>query len=120
MSGRPYSSTWDRLQARTQVPEDQLDGTGCWVWMGNCCHKGYGRFSMRVPGRRTPASVRCHRWVMDHLCPGWREEAAQRLGCAVEEVTIDHLCRETRCWNPDHLEPVTRAENTRRMQGARR
>lgn len=27
---------------------------------------------------------------------------------------IDHLCRNTRCINPDHLEPVTLEENNRR------
>ena len=32
---------------------------------------------------------------------------------------VDHLCRNTWCVNPDHLEPVTPLENTRRgMTGA--
>lgn len=26
-------------------------------------------------------------------------------------LTLDHLCRVTRCVNPDHLEPVTQREN---------
>ena len=30
---------------------------------------------------------------------------------------LDHLCRNRRCVNPDHLEPVTRKQNNRR--GAR-
>lgn len=29
-------------------------------------------------------------------------------------LQLDHLCRNRRCINPDHLEPVTAAENTRR------
>ena len=29
--------------------------------------------------------------------------------------TLDHLCRNTRCVNPDHLERVARAENVDRM-----
>lgn len=35
-------------------------------------------------------------------------------------LTIDHLCRVTSCVRPDHLEPVTNAENVRRMNVSRR
>ncbi|MEW1705993.1 HNH endonuclease signature motif containing protein [Microbacterium sp. NPDC089190] len=31
-------------------------------------------------------------------------------------LTIDHLCFQTACVNPDHLEPVTQAENNRRAR----
>jgi len=39
-----------------------------------------------------------------------------------EGLTIDHLCGVKRCVNPDHMEVVTRGENTRRYyrQGAYR
>ncbi len=33
-----------------------------------------------------------------------------------EGLTLDHLCRERSCVNPDHLEPVTFRENIRRGQ----
>ncbi len=32
---------------------------------------------------------------------------------------IDHLCRIPRCVRPDHVEPVTLAENNRRMQAVK-
>jgi hypothetical protein len=33
---------------------------------------------------------------------------------------LDHLCRNTLCVRPDHLEPVSDDENTRRMVNAMR
>lgn len=29
-------------------------------------------------------------------------------------LVLDHLCRNRRCWRPEHLEPVTGRENTLR------
>lgn len=37
-----------------------------------------------------------------------------------EGATIDHLCRKPACFNPAHLEAVTRTENTRRVPQAGR
>ena len=36
------------------------------------------------------------------------------IGPIPSGLTIDHLCRNTGCVNPAHMEPVTRAENARR------
>ena len=44
-----------------------------------------------------------HRWSYEHF-----------VGHIPDGLTIDHLCRNRRCVRPDHLEPVTSGENTRR------
>lgn len=36
-------------------------------------------------------------------------------GIIPEKTELDHLCRNKRCVNPSHLEPVTHAENIRRI-----
>lgn len=80
------------------VPEEN----GCWRWQGHLAKKtGYATFGYGVEGTRyaTPA----HRAVYEAL-----------VGPIPQGLTIDHLCRNTGCVNPEHLEPVTMAENLRR------
>lgn len=74
--------------------------SGCWEWVGTRNEKGYGMFWS--PSLQRP--IRAHRFAWE-----------QAYGRAIPEgLTIDHLCRFTSCVNPDHLEPVTDAENQRR------
>lgn len=65
----------------------------CWDWTGSISG-GYGR--IRVDGRR----VQAHR--LSYEMTGREIPAGMQL---------DHLCRNTRCVNPAHLEPVTPREN---------
>lgn len=36
------------------------------------------------------------------------------VGPIPPKLVLDHLCLQKQCVNPEHLEPITRAENTRR------
>lgn len=75
----------DHLWARTEVDMS----TGCWIWQGRPQGSGYGQVS--IAGRLFIV----HR-VGKQLLHGFDES-----------LTLDHLCRNRVCWNPDHLEPVT-------------
>lgn len=68
------------------------ESTGCWIWQGPQI-KGYGKYSNT---QAHTASYQLHRGEYD------------------SSLELDHLCRNTLCCNPYHLEPVTRMENIRR------
>jgi hypothetical protein len=42
------------------------------------------------------------------------------VGPIPDGLQIDHTCRNRKCVNPEHLEPVTNAENTTRQDHAER
>lgn len=80
---------------------DRIDASGdCWEWTGNIKDNGYGYFSLG--GRKQVV----HRVVWESL-----------VGPIPEGLDLDHLCRNRSCVNPDHCQPVTRAENLRRGAG---
>lgn len=76
--------------------------SGCWNWLQYRSPQGYGRFTFG--GKILVA----HRWSYERF-----------VGPIPDGLQLDHLCRNTSCVNPDHLEPVTNAENQRRAAEAR-
>jgi hypothetical protein len=81
-----------RLQGKVRIAP-----SGCWEWQGYIRPNGYGSFYFR--GRPTTA----HRAAYQIF-----------VGPVGERADLDHLCRNRRCVNPDHLEIVSRRENCRR------
>lgn len=87
-----------RLLNKVRVSED-----GCWIWTGTI-RQGYGVASIPRPaGSGHKKQGAAHRIV-------WMLFTGQELG----DLTIDHLCQQRPCVNPDHLEAVTLEENVRR------
>lgn len=84
----------------------EADAPGCWPWPGALNKKGYGTIDVVVNGRRYRSA---HRFAYEQL-----------VGPIPDGLELDHLCRNPPCVNPAHLEPVTRSENVRRGDKARR
>jgi hypothetical protein len=73
-----------------------VEKTGtCWIWIGLKTPRGYGYIGTRD-----------HKHILVH-----RFSYELHTGPIPEDLQIDHLCRNTLCVNPDHLEAVTATEN---------
>lgn len=80
--------------------------TGCWIWQGAKTQRGdYGVIQLG----RGVGTKRTHIVVYEAY-----------VGPVPDGLTLDHRCPNNACCNPAHLEPVTRAENTRRQWAAGR
>lgn len=62
--------------------------TRCWIWQG-CSSRGYPQFTVNA------RTVYAHRWAYE-----------RHVGPIPRGMQLDHLCANTMCVNPEHLEPV--------------
>lgn len=90
----------ERFQEKTR-----LAPSGCVEWTAGTNGVGYGMFFVEWAGGAN-VKVLAHRWAYE-----------QTKGPIPDGLHIDHLCRNPRCVNPDHLEAVTQRENTLRGVG---
>ncbi len=70
----------------------------CWEWTGSLSTNGYGFIWSGAE------NIRAHRFAYEYF----------KCEAIPEGLEIDHLCRNHKCVNPDHLEVVTRRENVMR------
>lgn len=92
----------DRIARRSTVDGE----SGCWNWDGAKNSAGYGRITLPT-GKAGGETKYAHRVAYEVF-----------VGPVPEGLKIDHLCRNTSCCNPDHLEPVTQTVNLARGRSA--
>lgn len=88
----------ERFWSRVEVHQP----SACWEWTGSRSGSGYGSFSLGARHGSFPA----HRVAYAIL-----------LGRIDPNESLDHLCRNPSCVNPDHLESVSQRVNTLRGYG---
>ncbi len=69
----------------------------CWVWQYAKNSGGYGQF------QKDKVCYQAHKYMYELI-----------KGAIPANCELDHLCRNRLCINPEHLEPVSHAENCRR------
>lgn len=72
----------------------------CWIWSGAKNKKGYGRFMFKGKNRK---AHHVSLFLFKNIADGFSKHRQ-----------VDHLCNNTSCVNPDHLEIVNQNENVRR------
>jgi len=75
----------------------------CWLWVSALASGGYGQFSL---GGRPQAA---HRVAYELL-----------VGPIPDGLSLDHMCHERLCVNPDHLRAVTTKQNMENRKGPRK
>lgn len=83
------------------IEKIDLTDSGCWEWKGNLDRCGYG--TTRWSGKQYGTHRLFYRLLVGEVTKG---------------LDLDHLCRNRKCCNPAHLQPVTHKENIMRGAGA--
>lgn len=89
-----------RKSPQSYVVEDRGYNTPCWIWQLSTHKLGYGTM-----------------WDSERMVYAHRLYYERASGAIPIGKELDHLCRQRSCVNPNHLEPVTHAENCQRGFG---
>ena len=100
---KTYATLYERIVGNTHEPANDR---ACWTWAGSAW-RGYPRVSVRPKGRSSPCSLRAHRVVLEEL-----------HGVEFPHDDAGHLCCNSLCVNPDHLEVQTVYHNLSERRGA--
>lgn len=94
-----YPDTLERFHSRYAIDEN-----GCWVWHGGDVYgfntRGQPQISVRG---REPRNALAYVASYEHY-----------IGPVPEGYEVDHLCFNSKCVNPEHLEAVTPKKNKER------
>lgn len=103
VAGHWYKWSAGQWESRFWSKVEKSDG--CWLWRGakykaNYKHstRYYGKFYFQENGKRYDITAHRMAYRLTH-------------GDIPDCLVIDHLCRNTLCVNPDHLEAVTQSVN---------
>lgn len=93
---------WIHVDTNGPRSEHRPDLGCCWTWGSQLNAQGYGLIS--DAGRKRSAHRYAYELLVEPIPAG---------------LDLDHLCLVRHCVKPTHLEPVTHAENMRRMHAVR-
>jgi len=83
-----------KLSTEDNFWDKVLFTTDCWKWLASKTKTGYGRF------RSGKECIPSHRFSFELY-----------KGKVPEGLEINHICNNTSCVNPSHLEAITHQEN---------
>lgn len=95
------SATWHNWTIKERFMRKVEQGPGCWMWRGFTRDTGYGSF-----------------WWPEKVIPAHRAAYLLFHGPIPDGMTVDHICFQPSCVNPDHLQLLTLSQNAARQRKA--